>query len=112
MEAIPDQQGVIRTPSAGKLELLTPVDWIVIQCALSQPLAGSVMVPMLEPAATRMVSPQAAALMSFCNAVVEESGPRTVPGDGVPLTVVYIHRCGRLAGPSEAAPDHVPEAVQ
>ena len=33
MDAIPDAQGVIRTPSAGKFALLTPVDLIVIQCA-------------------------------------------------------------------------------
>jgi hypothetical protein len=84
----------------------------VIQCALSQLFAGSVIVPTLEPAATRMVSPQAAALISLCSAVVEESGPLTVPGEGVPLTAVYMHFTGKFAGPSVTAPDHVPALVQ
>ena len=112
MEAMPDQHGVIRTPSAGKLALLTPVDLMVIQCALSHPLAGSVRVLRLEPAVTRMVSPQAAALMSACTAAVVESGPRTVPGEGVPLTGVYIHFTGKLAGPSVVAPVQVPDDEQ
>jgi hypothetical protein len=64
IDAMPDQQGVMRTPSAGKLALLTPVDLMVIQWALSHFFAGRVIVPRLEPAVTRMVSPQAAALMS------------------------------------------------
>lgn len=112
MDAIPDQQGVIRTPSAGKLALLTPVDLIVIQWALSHFLAGRVIVPRLEPAATRIVSPQAAALISACTADVVESGPRTVPGEGVPLTGVYMQFTGRFAGPSVAGPDQVPEGEQ
>ena len=61
---MPDQHGVMRTPSAGKLALLTPVDLIVIQWALSHFFAGSEIVPRLDPAVTRIVSPQAAALMS------------------------------------------------
>lgn len=112
MEAIPDQQGVMRTPSAGKLALLTPVDLIVIQWALSHFLGGRVIVPRLEPAATRIVSPQAAALISACTADVVESGPRTVPGEGVPLTGVYMQFTGMFAGPSVAGPDHVPEGEQ
>ena len=112
IEAIPDQQGVIRTLSAGKFALLTPVDSIVIQCALSQPFAGSVTLLIVEPAATKMVSPQAAALISVCNADVVESGPRTVPGEGVALTGVYMHFTGRFAGPSVVPPDHVPDEVQ
>ena len=92
--------------------MLTPVDLIVIQWALSQFFAGSVIVPRLDPAVTRIVSPQAAALTSACTAAVVESGPRTVPGDGVPLTGVYMQLTGRFAGPSVVAPDQVPEGEQ
>lgn len=92
--------------------MLTPVDLMVIQWALSHFLAGNVIVPRLEPAATRMVSPHAAALTSACTAAVVESGPRTVPGDGVPLTGVYMQFTGMLAGPSVAGPDQVPEGEQ
>ena len=91
MDAMPDEQGVILTPSAGKFALLTPVDSIVIQCTLSQPFAGNVSMPRVDPAATLIVSPQAAALMSAWTAEVVESGPRTVPGDGVPFSAVYMH---------------------
>ena len=102
----------MRTPSAGKFELLTPVDAIVIQCALSHFLAGNVMVPSDEPAATRTVSPQAAALISACTAAVVESGPCTAPGEGVPLRGVYMQYIGKFAGPSVVAPDQVPDGVQ
>jgi hypothetical protein len=99
-------------PSSGKLALLTPVDLIVIQCALSQPFAGRLSVLSVDPAVTRIVSPHAAAVMSACTAEVVESGPRTAPGEGVPLTGVYMHRVGKFAGPSVVAPDHVPEGEQ
>lgn len=92
--------------------MLTPEDLIVIQWALSHFFAGRVSVPRLEPAATRMVSPHAAAFMSVCTAAVVESGPRTVPGEGVPLTGVYMQFMGMFAGPSVAGPDHVPEGEQ
>jgi hypothetical protein len=85
---------------------------MVIQCALSQPFAGNVMLLNVEPAATKIVSPHAAVLMSACTAEVVESGPRTTPGEGVALTGVYMHLTGRFAGPSVAPPDHVPEGLQ
>ena len=112
IEAIPDQHGVMRLPSAGKLALLAPLDLIVIQCALSHFFVGKLSVLRVEPAATMIVSPQAAALMSDCTAAVVESGPCTTPGEGVPLSGVYMHCVGKLAGPSVLAPDHVPEGVQ
>jgi len=99
-------------PSGGKLALPTPVDLIVIQWALSQPFAGRLSVLRVDPAVTRMVSPHAAAVMSACTAAVVESGPRTAPGEGVPLTGVYMHFVGKFAGPSVVAPDHVPEGEQ
>jgi hypothetical protein len=59
-----------------------------------------VIVAIFDPAVTRIVSPQAAALMSACTAVVVESGPRTVPGDGVFASAVFIHWANGSAGPS------------
>jgi hypothetical protein len=61
---------------------------------------------------TVIVSPQAAALMSFWSAVPVESGPRTVPVDGVLASAVFMHFVGKDATPSVVGPIHVPLGVQ
>src|SRR5581483_2231899 len=109
---MPVQQGVMRVPSVGKLPFDTPVLLIVIQWALSQPFAGNVIVLRFEPAVTRIVSPQAAALMSACTVEVSESGPRVAPGEGVLLTAVFMQAVGRAAPASVVGPIQSPPVVQ
>src|SRR6266496_1256053 len=102
----------MRVPSGGKFGLATPVDAIIIQWDSSHFFAGSVIGPSVEPDFTRTLSPQAAPLISAWTSAVVECGPRTVPREGVPLMVVYMHSNGIFAGPSVVAPIHVPEGVQ
>jgi hypothetical protein len=80
-ELTPAEQGVIRVPSGGRL-LSGALVRMMIQCALSQALAGRVNFPLkVAPACKLMVSPQFALFSAVCK--LPPAGTKTVlPGAG------------------------------
>ena len=73
-EATPAKHGVMRVPSAGKLESGAEVRTI-IQCWLSQLFPGKAHVPLkVAPALMLIVSPQADPLSAACNPAVSDTG--------------------------------------